>query len=245
MLNVKRATFWSLLFVSFILTSCGGSIRTDGSDVTDIIPDIGFSFGVAQQPSMNFDACTDVPVKPIVQYKDGSGNLDTTFSKVVTAYLYTDDACTSIDTGAMVGTYTVMASGGVADFSGTTFHWTKSGTYYWGISAAGEDITCIGPVNISAGAATKLEIVTDASTPTLPNTNFTTAPAIEVTDACDNRVDTSTDAVTLDLYTEATCTTAGGGAVAATTNPLTTTSGLSSFSNVQYSAGGTYYVGGD
>lgn len=74
---------------------------------------------------------------------------------------------------------------------------------------------------------------------------FGTLPAVAVEDASGNIVTSATQAVTLAAYTDSTCSTAAPGAFTVTNNNLTPTSGVASYTGVNYGdvAGTTIYIG--
>jgi hypothetical protein len=84
---------------------------------------------------------------------------------------------------------------------------------------------------IKAGAAARLSFTTSPSTPTAPNTAFTTQPKVTVQDAWHNTATTNTSSVTL---------TPSEPTLSCTTNPMPAVAGIATFAGCKMSTAGTY-----
>jgi len=93
----------------------------------------------------------------------------------------------------------------------------------------------------SGGGSNQLAFWTQPYYVGTPNSALFTQPIVAVVDASGNVVTTATDSITLSAYTNSTCTTSIAG-LSATTNPVSASSGLATFSGVQYSSTGTIYI---
>ncbi|RYZ51525.1 MAG: hypothetical protein EOP49_11505, partial [Sphingobacteriales bacterium] len=89
---------------------------------------------------------------------------------------------------------------------------------------------------------------TAASSSGTAGSALTVQPVIEARDASGNRVTGFTGAVTLEVYSNSTCTAAvttnpdGGALLSATANPVTSVSGLATFANLALSRASTLYL---
>jgi hypothetical protein len=102
-------------------------------------------------------------------------------------------------------------------------------------SSEGGDTGSITNVTFVAGAASQLAFTTQASTFATVNVDFTNQPVVEVQDDAGNPVD-STASITLSAVLATDTGTAGSGTLNATTNPLSATAGVATFSGVNYTA---------
>ena len=75
--------------------------------------------------------------------------------------------------------------------------------------------------------------------------NLSTQPAFSIQDSSANIISSATNPITIAAYTDSGCTNAVPGTLAVAVNPLTPTSGVSTFSGVNYTytSSGTIYIG--
>jgi len=104
------------------------------------------------------------------------------------------------------------------------------------VSKAGSSITFIN------GAVSSLSYTTQPSSSAVTDLAFGTQPVVEARDANNNLITASNIDITLSAFTNAGCTTSSGGNLSATTNPLSTTSGVSSFTGVAHDTAEGLYI---
>ena len=143
----------------------------------------------AQQPS---GAAAGVPWthQPIVRVVDPVGNTVQTGSDSVASITLMPSA------GALVGTDTVTAVGGVASFAGLNQTTALSGvilTASAGLSG-GPIVQLSEPYDIVHASASQLVFATEPSTQVVVDTVMATAPVVVIWDAFGNLVDTGSDA---------------------------------------------------
>lgn len=238
------ATLTTLL-AALLGVGCVPSGGAGGGDAAPIEVPTGIPTKLvfSTQPSSSAVAGANLATQPIVQVLDAANTLvSTDNSTSVTLAAFTNSTCTVASSATIQATTNpVTASAGVATFAGVNH--TKAETLYIRASAAGLTSTCSSLVTISAAAANKLAFSTQPSSSATASTNFVQPPVVQVRDAYDNLISSdSTTSVTLGDYTDSGCTTGAPGTLSASSNPLTVTSGVASFSNVQYNTSGTIYI---
>ena len=92
------------------------------------------------------------------------------------------------------------------------------------------------------GPLTKLNFSTSPSPDAYTDIDFDDQPVVEALDAFDNPITTTSVSITLAPFSNAACSVNASGALSATTNPLSTTAGVATFSGVQHSLAETIYV---
>ncbi|HET9707460.1 MAG TPA: hypothetical protein VFP39_04065, partial [Gemmatimonadales bacterium] len=161
--------------------------------------------------------------------RDALGNPVKTFNSNVTIALLTNSAG-----GVLLGTTTVAAANGVANFNDLTIDQASAG-YRLGISAAGLAPDTSNAFSISAGQATSLLFTVQPSNATA---GATISPAIRVTafDAHGNQATGFTGNVTLAIANNA-----GGGTLSGTTT-VGAANGVAVFSGLSISLAGIGYT---
>jgi hypothetical protein len=104
------------------------------------------------------------------------------------------------------------------------------------VSVAGNDIVFIN------GALNSLTFTTQPSANGVTGFALDTQPVVEARDANNNLITASNINITLAPYTNVGCTSASAGTLSATTNPVTTTAGVSTFAGVQHDTAETLYI---
>jgi len=194
------------------------------------------------QPNPTGNSGTALSTQPKVRVEDTWGNIVSSAANPITLAAFTDSGCTLAATGTFAATSNPLnASAGDAQFAGVTYTGTD-GTIYVQASSGGLTSACSNAVVISAGSASKLVFSTEPSSTETSGTALAAQPVIQIEDALNNLVTTATNAVTLAAFTDSGCTIAAGGTFAATTNPLSATSGVASFAGVIYTGSGTIYI---
>jgi hypothetical protein len=241
------ATFAGVAYTkaeTIYLQASSGALTSACSSAVAVSAATASRLGFSTQPSSTGTAGTALATQPTVRVEDTYGNLITAGAYAITLAAYTDSGCSTTPAAGTFSATTnpVTSASGSSTFAGVAY--TKAETIYLKASTTG-GITagCSTSVAIAAGAASKLAWTTAASTLNRPNVAIGTQPAVDVQDSYGNRVTGSTASVTLAAYTDSGCTSAATGTLTVTTNPLSATSGLSTFSGVQYSRGEQIYLG--
>jgi hypothetical protein len=224
----------------YIKATATGLTETCSSAIV-VSPAAAAGLAFSTQPSGG-TAGVALATQPAVRVPDAYGNNLSSGTQSITLGAYSDASCTTAGAGTFSATTNPLsATAALATFAGVTY--TKSGNLYIKASAAGLTDACSSASAIVAGAATKILGVTAPSTPNRPNVNMATAPTFEITDAYNNRSLSASNSITLAAFTDSGCTSAAGGTISATTNPLAATSGLAAFTSVKYSRGEIIYLG--
>lgn len=158
--------------------------------------------------------------QPVVQITDAQGNLITSATNSVTLALTTG-------TGALSGTSTVIAVGGVAIFSGLNID--LSGAKNLTAASSGLTSAVTSSFSISAGAATQLSFSTVPGGGAAGVT-WSQQPVVRVLDAQGNLVTTATNSIALSVAS-------GTGSISGTST-LAATSGIATFSGLTMTASG-------
>lgn len=213
-------------------------VKADGT--VNFTPGAPTKLGFTTTPPGGAVLNTDFGTQPVVSIQDAAGNPVGAGTDSITLAAFTDSGCTSAAGGTLsVTTNPLSASAGVATFAGVKY--SAAGAIYLKASASGLTSACSSVIYI-AGTPTKLGFTTQPSSPVLPNVNFSVQPAVSIQDASGNFTGTGTDSITLSAYTDSGCTSAAGGTLSATTNPLAAAAGLATFAGVKYNLNGTIYI---
>ncbi len=132
-------------------------------------------------------------------------------------------------------------SAGVATFAGVKH--TKAETLYIKASSGGLTTACSTLVTVSPAAASKVVFSTQPSTTGTAGTALTQQPTVQLQDTYNNVITTqNTGTVTLSAFTNAACTTAATGTFTVTSNPVTYSSGATTFAGVTYTKAESLYI---
>ncbi len=182
-------------------------------------------FVVTQQPPSSLTAGS--PFGLTVQAEDRSGNPDPSFNGTVTVALANNPAGDTLG-----GTLTVIATGGVATFSGLTLTRAASGDTLQA-SAGSVDSATTGAITVTPAAATQLVITQQPPSTVKVSTRFTMKASIE--DTYGNVVTTASGPVSVAFANNPTGATLGG------TLTVSPSQGVASFSNLTINKIGTGY----
>jgi len=128
---------------------------------------------------------------------------------------------------------------GVKSFAATL---KTSGTRSVTATDTGTSITgTLSGVSVVPGPANNVVYFTAPSTSGTTGVPFAIQPVVQVRDAYGNLPSVAVP-ITLGAFVDSGCTSASGSTLSATTNPLTSTSGLSSFGGVTFNGVGTIYL---
>ncbi len=140
---------------------------------------------MATQPSTTAQSGVAFAQQPAIQLQDQNGNNVTTSGVAITVQ----------SSGALGGNTVAVTVNGVATFTNLSltglagsYQLTFTGTNLTGVTSA--------PVALSAGAASKLVVITQPSSPTPSGTPFVQQPVVQVQDAAGNPVASSGRSVT-------------------------------------------------
>jgi hypothetical protein len=190
------------------------------------------------QPSSTGFTATALAQQPVVTGQDAYGNKVTTYTSSITLAAFSTASCTSAAAGFSATTNPLAAVAGDATYAGVKF--ANAGTFY--IKATqGARTTCSTAVVITSLGATKLVFTTQPSAQGAAQTPFAQQPVIAAKDAS-NVTDTSySTAVTLQAYTDASCTTLASGSLVSNSNTIS--SGVVTVTGLRYSIHGSFYIG--
>lgn len=143
------------------------------------------------------------------------------------------------DTGA-TNVYNACSASDAAGSSTCTMTSTKAETKTLSlltpVAVTGNDIEFIN------GALSTLTFTTQPSGNGVTGYAIATQPVVEARDANNNLITATNIDITLAPYTDAGCTAASAGTLTVTTNPVTTTTGVSSFAGVAHDTAETMYI---
>src|SRR5207253_2237499 len=203
-------------------------LPTGTSTPFNITPGVASQLVFNVQPS-NTTAGTAITPAVQVTAQDAQGNTTTQFTANVTVALGTNPGG-----GALSGTTTVAAAGGVATFAGLSIN--RPGTGYTLAAATNGIATKLSTAfNVAAGTATQLVFTVQPSAVTA---GAAITPPVQVTaeDALGNTDPTFTGNVTVALGANP-----GGGALSGTTT-VTAVSGVATLANLSVNKVGTGYT---
>ena len=223
-------------FSGCMLTGTAGTYTlTATSSGKTATANVSLSFGSLSQlaitttPTKTGNTDTALSTQPVVRAQDASGNTVTSYSGTVGFKGYSDGTCTTEVAGSVVGT--PSNSSGTISFTGVRILKTSV------VAIRAVDGTvqsaCMNGFTLSPGALSTLAFTTQPSSSVSAGVAFATQPQVSGYDANGNLVGSSTS-ITLSSND-------GGMTLSCTANPVTTSSGVSSFSGCSLSgAAGTY-----
>ncbi|MDR3606704.1 MAG: Ig-like domain-containing protein [Oligoflexia bacterium] len=167
--------------------------------------------------------------QPVVTVEDAGGNTITGSSASIALAIGTNPS-----SGTLSGTATLLASSGVASFSGLSINTAGTG-YTLTATSSGLSSATSSAFNITVGSAAKLAFTTQPSGAT-GGSAFTTQPVVSVEDAGGNVVSSATNSVALAIGTNPSLGTLSG------TATLSASSGVASFSGLSINSAGAGYT---
>jgi hypothetical protein len=174
-----------------------------------------------------------------VQILDSNG-LPVSTQKAISIAAYMNSSCTSPALGTLSGTTSSTSSSlGMASFSGLSYSTTDM--IYIKASSDGVTSTCSRAISIidPVGTAAKLAI-TGAPSTAIQNRVMFPQFSVEVRDANNKLVTSSSDSISLDLFTDSLCTIHGGGS--STGGSASAIQGKAYFPSFQTDQSGTFYI---
>jgi hypothetical protein len=174
--------------------------------------------------------------QPVLLLTDQYG--DSISGASVSLSLYQDSTCsTAAGSVGLSGNTASTNSSGFAPF--TAFNATTAGTYYVKAFYDGLNSSCSGQaLTVTASSLATLSFTIQPSGSVAAGSSFTTQPTVLGLDSFGNAVSAS---VTLSAYLDASCSSAGSGAVSSGT--ISTDSfGIAAYSGVSYNRAQTVYL---
>src|SRR5439155_1725373 len=212
----------------YTLAASSASLTGATSAPFTITPGSASQLVFTVQPTSTTAGATITPAVQVT-VQDAQGNTATGFSGNVTAAIGTNPGG-----GALAGTTTVAAAGGVATFPGLSINKAGAG-YTLTVSATGVTGATSAAFSITPGSATQLAITVQ---PTNTAAGASITPAVQVTaqDGLGNTDPTFTGNVTVALGANP-----GGGTLAGTAS-VAAVSGVATFSNLSINKAGSGYT---
>lgn len=205
----------------YTLVASSPPFTTATSAAFDVTPGAAARLAFVQQPSNVVAGAAMVPAVS-VEVQDALGNRVTTSSAAVTVAL-------TAPGGATLTGGTTTAVNGLATFSLSV---NRTGTYTLTATSGALTSTVSSSFTVTPGAAARLAFVQQPVTVTA-GAAMVPAVTVELLDALDNRVTTSSAPVTLALTTPGGATLTGGG-------PIAAVAGLATFSSLTVDQVGGY-----
>src|SRR6185295_10253137 len=214
--------------VGYTLTAASGALSGASSSAFTISPAAAAKLAVTVQPA-NTVAGASIAPSVQVTVQDAFSNTVTSSTANVTVAIGTNPGG-----GALSGTTTMAAVGGVATFSNLSIDKVGAGYTLTGASSPLTGATS-GAFTITPAAATKLAFTVQPSSATA---GVAIAPAVQVTvqDAFSNTVTSSTASITVAIGTNP-----GGGALSGTTT-VAAVNGVATLANLSIDKSGTGYT---
>src|SRR5439155_1014423 len=173
------------------------------------------------QPSGTAQSGVPFGQQPVVQLRDGAGNLVSQAGVTVTAAIATGG-------GTLGGTVTATTNGsGVASFTDLSISGT-AGDRRLTCRATGLTPAVSGTINVGSGAATQLAVTPQPSATAESGVAFAQQPVVQLRDGDGNAVNQAGVTVTAAIAT-------GGGTLSGTVTAATNGSGVASFTNLSIS----------
>ena len=183
---------------------------------------------IVTQPPATAQSGAAFTTAPVIQLQDASGIAVASAGVAVTVAL-------SGASGTLGGTLTVNTDAtGKATFTGLSISGLV-GNYTLAFSSSGLTGVTSNAIALSAGAATKLAILTQPPSSAKTGVNFSPQPVIRITDAAGNTVSTSGITVTATLVNPGLATLGGD-------RTKDTSSGVATYSDLRISGTGTFTI---
>jgi uncharacterized delta-60 repeat protein len=180
-------------------------------------------------------------VQPFTFIKNGVGSIYQGSTSIpITMAAYSDASCSTAATGTLSGGTVNNSVFGVGSF--TNLGYSSVGTIYLGISSPGLTSACSAALTITGTAlssASQLKFVTPPPSSAVLNTFLTTQPAVEVDDSAGAIVSGAQGYVSLNWFSDSTCTTTVSGAAQADGRIV---NGKAQFNYIGSTAVGVYYL---
>lgn len=210
---------------TLVATSSG----LDGATSTTFNITVGTAskLGYSSQPTST--AAGSAISSVVVQVQDAGGNLISAATNQITLAIGTNPG-----TGTLSGTTTLAASGGIATFSNLSIN--KTGTGYTLVATATSLTSATSSsFNITPGAASKLVFNVQPTNATV-DVPINPAVVVQVQDANDNLVTSSTHSISVAIGNNP-----SGGTLSGTTT-ITASGGIATFSSLSINLTGTGYT---
>jgi hypothetical protein len=224
-----------VLKTNVIRIKASDGTRSVCSNAVSISPGAAASISFLTQPSTTGDTDTNLVQQPVIQSLDANGNVRTSDStSSINLEGHSNASCTAtVASGISATTNPVTSAAGVATFAAVKVLKTNV------IRIKATDGTrtfCSNAISISAGAAASLAFSTQPSTTGDTDTNLAQQPVVTVYDANGNIKTGHVGSITISANSNSmSCSVVSDVAsgLSATTNPVTTSSGVSTFAGVK------------
>ncbi len=204
------------------------ALPTVTSDDIVISPSSANKLALQTQPSANATAGIDFTQQPVIRIEDAFGNLITTDNtSVITVSVFSGN-------GTLQGTLTGTAVNGIVTF--TDLHHLVAGQITLRFTTPGLTSVVSNPIDIAAGAAAAIEIVTQPSPAADAGVAFAQQPVVRLVDAYGNPV-------TTDNSTQITVARDAGFGTLQGTKTMTVVAGVATFTNLYHLVPGTIDLG--
>ena len=214
----------------YTLSAISAGLSSASSNAFNVTVGAASKLVFSTQPG-NGTGGNNLSIQPAVTIQDAGGNTVTSASNAITIAIATNPGSGTLS----VDTNPLTASSGVSSFSGVKID--KAGVGYTLIAnAAGLTSATSNSFTVSVGAAAQVVFSTQPGNGT-GGTNLSTQPVIEIQDAGGNLVPTASNNILLSIGTNP-----SGGALSVTTNPVTATNGVATFSGVKIDKAGNGYT---
>jgi hypothetical protein len=238
------ATFTNLNYStndSIFVKMTAGSISSCSQSISVVSPTTSSS-----KLTLNFtptSAYVGTQFNFLVNVSDGSGNIVSSASNLISLAAFTDATCSTPAAGTLSGNTPINAYQGQALFNSLSY--SKADSLYFLATATGLTSVCSPLVTLNANPlniATKLAFFSAPSSE-FAGQSFGSQPFTTVQNSLGSLVQTSTSSpITIAAFSDAACSAAASGTLSGTVN-LASAFGVGAFTNLSYSASGTIYLG--
>ena len=213
---------------AYTLAASSNGLAAGTSNTFNITPGTATQLVFSSQPS-NTAAGSSITPAVTVQVEDANNNVVTTSTAAVAMAIGTNPSG-----GTLSGTTSVNAVNGIATFSNLSINKTGTG-YALAASSTGLTGATSNAFNITPGTASKLAF-SQQPTNTQAGSSITPAVTVQVEDANNNLVTTSTASIVVAIGTNA-----GGGTLSGTLTQ-SAVNGVATFTNLSINKTGTGYT---
>ncbi|WP_413574730.1 beta strand repeat-containing protein [Bdellovibrio sp. HCB290] len=215
--------------------SGGSSTAGANGTVVNLTPAAATKLAVSTQPSTVARRNEGFATQPIFSVQDASSYQVPLYSGTISVSAYTDATCTTPAAGILGGT--LLSAYGLG--KGVDLAYDSIAAIY--IKATSGSLTSACTARISVGSiATKLVVSQQPSTTATAGTNFSTQPKLEARDASNNMDYVFAEAITMEAYSDASCTNlVGSGTLSGS---AAVNSGVYTYSGTKFTKAGPLYL---
>jgi alpha-tubulin suppressor-like RCC1 family protein len=239
---MKKVTFvhhplglWLTVASAMVASACTPQIRTQLRSFASLKTGLSAVLTWSGPTSINSGSCESYTVTNEVSGIPISLTLATTVNLALqgTGTFFSDPSCSIPVTTATIA----------AGSSSVSVYFSAASPQTLDLEASSSLSTADPYAVLIQGAATQLAFSTEPSASEASGVALGIQPTVQVEDSLGHLISSATNAITLAAFTDSGCTAAAAGTLAATTNPLSASSGVASFGGVTYTgANGTIYL---